>query len=370
METQTKMQQAPGDDPDRAAYMQHVRQRKYRGDTCTSLGIVATTLVLVVAWHFAAVRALAFLHASVGEYPYFLFVCKIPLCVAYGLLVIRSFIVMHDCGHGSFFQGFPAARRWNNACGMLFSNICCTPTDWSNAHYLHHNNVGNMDQDDYEWSETIFHTTQQFNEMPRWKRYFLGTLRHPTIFFTGGPVLVWWLKYRVPFNSTNQFGNPTKSPYRVSNKMLNTFHVLTRHAITCYLCGWEFYGLVFFGELCGATMGVMLFHMQHVYTPGYVRRTGWDHTKASIEGSSVLKMPAFLRFFSLGIEYHHIHHLMTKVPGYRLKQCHEEAPAGLWKNVTQLTYADMWRSIQCTLYDEDTDQFLTFAEYLQQQKKN
>ena len=75
-------------------------------------------------------RALTFLHASVGEYPYFLFVCKIPLCVAYGLLVIRSFIVMHDCGHGSFFQGFPAARRWNNACGMLFSNICCTPTDW------------------------------------------------------------------------------------------------------------------------------------------------------------------------------------------------------------------------------------------------
>ena len=67
-----------------------------------------------------------------------------------------------------------------------------------------------------------------------------------------------------------------------------------------------------------------------------------------------------IQFFTLGIEYHHIHHLYTKVPGYRLRECHESAPEGLWEGIHYMTYPDQWHSLSCTVYDEKKGRYTSY----------
>ena len=113
-------------------------------------------------------------------------------------------------------------------------------------------------------------------------------------------------------------------------------------------------------------------HWQHVYEHGYVinavdglktqNPVPWDRYAAAFDGSSFLQVHPLLKFFTLGIEYHHIHHLDIRVPGYSLQRCHDEAPVGLWDElgIVKLELADCWKSVFMTLWDEKRDVFVPF----------
>ena len=88
----------------------------------------------------------------------------------------------------------------------------------------------------------------------------------------------------------------------------------------------------------------------------------WDRYAAAFDGSSFLQVPPLLKFFTLGIEYHHIHHFRTRIPGYMLRKCHEGAPPGMWDGVPFLSWADLYRSLLVQCYDIDSRQYKTFAE--------
>merc|ERR550537_1881634 len=142
--------------------------------------------------------------------------------------------------------------------------------------------------------------------------------------------------------------------------MISTIAMGTRYYYA-YKCG--ILGVILGGDYIGMRFGVILFHMQHVFDPGYVREADdWNYLDASIEGSSLLHIPEYLKWVTLGIEYHHIHHARTRIPGYILRTCHERAPAGLWDAVTVLSYRDMWRSLWLEVWDEKGETFTTFAD--------
>ena len=87
-----------------------------------------------------------------------------------------------------------------------------------------------------------------------------------------------------------------------------------------------------------------------------------------MRGSSFARIPEVLKYFTLGIEYHHIHHFRTKMPGYMLREVHESAPAGMWAEVVYLQPRDMWRSLQLQVWDDREQRYATFNEVLAVQK--
>lgn len=329
-----------------SVYLAHMKN--YLAINHLSVLHCAATLALLALWHYFLFRA-----CEGDEAPRL--AAQIALGATYGFLAIRSFMILHDCGHGSFFTG-KYAEPANTFCAYLFSIFCGTPTDFGPTHALHHDNVGDFDNDVYDWAETIFHTSEQFEALPAWQRVAWRILRFPPVFFVLAPLGVWWVKFRLPFYT----GKRRHGTYRPWNKIINTVFMLTHFYVVINVSGWHAARILFFGGLFGGVMGIILFHLQHVHNPGYQTHGNWNRVRAAIHGSSYLQIPELMKFFTMGIEYHHIHHMFTKVPGYRLRQCHEEAPAGLWQGITRLSYADAAASLTYQCYDEKKQRYTRF----------
>jgi len=110
--------------------------------------------------------------------------------------------------------------------------------------------------------------------------------------------------------------------------------------------------------------GYLLFHAQHTFQGSYKRRDlAFDEYQAAMLGSSFLQIPHIFKFFTLGIEYHHIHHLNTRVPCYRLQSCHESG-LKFFQKVPRIFFSDLIRSLPLSLYDEGTREFRVVYSYI------
>jgi len=332
------------------AFEAHVQQAKYAGDPMTSLWVAVRTLI-----GYCAVWAIV----AYGSQPATLFPgwARVSLGLLWSLIHVRCFVIFHDCGHKSFVQGFETAPFWNTVALYTFSFCCaCTPTDWNTAHAVHHRHVGNIDQVDAEWCETVFHTKAKYLSCSIPKQYFHSFLRHPVVFFLMAPLLTWWLKFRAPIEA----GPYPKRHYRLTDKAVALSMLIATYYVAYH---GRYLDILFMAEYVGAIVGVMLFHAQHVFDEGYIRNENdWNYHDASVHGSSLLVVPECLKWVTLGIEYHHIHHARTRVPGYMLRVCHEEAPQKIWEHVVVVDYYDLWRSLAMQCWDDDRKTFSTFAQ--------
>jgi omega-6 fatty acid desaturase (delta-12 desaturase) len=333
---------------DEKTLCQFLDRKEFRGSPLRSAWTLVQTLGLQVAWWVLAAQY----GPSAGPLSY------AALGLAWGLTVLRSYMIFHDCGHGSFFQGFPGAKAVNWATLHLSATMCGTPTDWNVGHALHHLNIGNLGQDDYDWGETIFHTAAQYVKLPPAQQAMWKFLHHPLPFFVLAPALTWYFKMRLPF----ELRPGRKAAYRFSDKAISTLAMFLRYKLAHHL---SILPLVVGGDYLAMFVGVLLFHWQHVYTQGYVRPAEtWKLREAAMHGSSYATIPAPLKYFTLGIEYHHIHHFRTRVPGYMLRKVHEAAPEGMWHGVVYLGVKDMWRSLFLQAYDEKLKTYVTFDEVI------
>ena len=241
--------------------------------------------------------------------------------------------------------------------------MCGTPTDWNVGHKLHHANVGNVTQDDYDWGETVFHTATTFCKLSPGMQRLWKIVRHPVPFFALAPLLTWYVRMRLPF----ELRPDRKAAYRCSDKLLSTFWMACRYALASK-CG--ILPVIFWGDYTAMLMGVVLFHLQHVYDPGYVRPADeWTLRDAAVQGSSLIAIPPVLKFFTLGIEYHHIHHFHPRIPGYMLQNVHTEAPPGMWDGLVELDSRAVWRSLQLQVYDDAAGKYATFGDVIKVRSK-
>jgi len=261
-------------------------------------------------------------------------------------LVVRIFIIQHDCGHGSFFS-----RRWaNEALGTFCSLFTLTPyANWQRQHAGHHGNWNNLDR--RESGTDIYSTcltVAEFQALPVWRRFFYRLVRHPLITLVVLPPFIFLLLYRVPFDTPREW-----------RKERLVVH-LTNAALAAVFVG---LGLAIgFGNVVqvqlpisavAAVFGVWLFSIQHRFEGTlWLRRGQWDPTTVSLQGSSFLKLPRVLQWFTGNIGYHHIHHLNSRVPNYRLQECHEAAPSlaavptlNLWQGLGSFRFA-LWDEAQ------------------------
>jgi acyl-lipid omega-6 desaturase (Delta-12 desaturase) len=261
------------------------------------------------------------------------------LAVITGGIVIRAFIIFHDCGHGSFL----ASKRANDIIGFITGMITFTPYfHWRWEHSLHHATSGDLDRRGIGDVWTL--TVQEYIESSRWKRFAYRLARNPVILFVIAPVGLFLIYQRIP--------NPKASPREKQSVHWMNFALLCMAAGMSWIFGfWTYLVLQLCVMAVSGAAGVWMFYVQHQFEDVYwERRENWDYTAAAIEGSSFYKLPKILQWFTGNIGFHHIHHLSSRIPNYNLERCHHSHP--LFSEVKPLTLFSSLKSSTLRLWDE------------------
>ncbi|HWB02754.1 MAG TPA: fatty acid desaturase [Verrucomicrobiales bacterium] len=263
----------------------------------------------------------------------------VPLAILAGLLVIRAFIIFHDCGHGSFFK----SRFANDLTGFISGVVTFTPYyHWRWEHALHHGASGDLDRRGTGdiWTMTV----QEYLESTRWKRFAYRLARNPFILFIVAPVFLFLVRQRFP--SSNAKPRERRSVWWMNCAIAAMVLGLG------WIFGWMNYLIIqLIITMVSGAAGVWLFYVQHQFEDVYWERHGdWDYATAALQGSSFYKLPAVLRWFSGNIGFHHIHHLSPRIPNYNLRRCHESHP--LFRDVRPLTVRRSLKSLAFRLWDE------------------
>jgi omega-6 fatty acid desaturase (delta-12 desaturase) len=273
----------------------------------------------------------------------------IALAVPAAGFLLRTFIVFHDCAHGSFFR----SRRANNLLGAATGLLVWLPfRSWQHEHAVHHATSGNLDRRGV--GDILTLTVAEYRALPVWGRVGYRLFRNPVVMFGLGWLLVLLIKPRFV---------PAGARPRVRNSILGTNVALAAVvAAACLTLGWRELLLVQGPVLLVAgTVGVWLFYVQHQFEDTYwANQPAWRYEHAALAGSSYLKLPRLLQFFTGNIGFHHVHHLSAAIPNYNLQQAHEETPA--LRAVPELTLRDGLRATRLKLWDEESNRLVGFRD--------
>lgn len=302
------------------------------------------------------------------------------------LFSARTFSLMHDCGHNSLWS-----RTWlNRVTGFLLGCLNAIPQfPWSRGHAYHHKHNGNWEL--YRGPSSLMRVDQFLALSPGAQKRYAIT-RHPLMLFPGGffylvvrprlQLLLGLLELgsallaeicRHPLAGWSGlrsfFANYRSSHWYTWGEcldlVLNNIAVLFSWWWMCQWMGaglfWVCYSLVMSSS---AAIFICVFFVQHNFKDSYTSGTeGWSYFKGAIEGSSNLRLPAILNWFSADIAYHSIHHLCERIPNYRLRDCHQ-AHAHLLADCTYLSLSDIPRCFDLILWDSEQRQLVSIQEAL------
>lgn len=279
----------------------------------------------------------------------------IPLCLLAGGILIRIFIIFHDCGHGSFFR----SRRANDFWGFLTGMLTFTPYyQWRWEHSIHHATTGHLERRGVGDIWTL--TVEEYLESSRWKKFSYRLARNPVILFLLAPLVIFVLLQRFPSKGA-------KRKERNSVWIMN-LAILALAGGLIWIYGflpWLIIQMTTMGVAGSA--GVWLFYVQHQFEDAYWERgEDWDYTSAAMLGSSFYQLPRVLQWFSGNIGFHHIHHLSPRIPNYNLERCHRSDP--MFEQVTPTTLFGSLKSLTFRLWDEKARKLISFRS-LRKKKK-
>ena len=273
------------------------------------------------------------------------------LAVPLGGLMVRLFIIQHDCGHGSFFS----SRRANDAIGRAMSLLTFTPYGlWRRVHAKHHATSGNLDGRGAGDIETL--TVQEYLARTPGGRLRYRLYRHPLFLFLLGVPAFFMIIQRIPW------GHPL--PFRETWKSVVGLDLAI--AIAYGLIGWlislKVLLLIALPSLIVASaIGGWLFFIQHQFEDTHwAESDDWDFQIAAVQGSSYYVLPPVLNWFTGNIGLHHIHHLNSMVPNYRLQECLEASSD--FKALNRLSLLESFKCARLTLWDEEHRRLIGFSD--------
>lgn len=268
--------------------------------------------------------------------------------IASGFLV-RIFIIFHDCGHGSFFQSLKTNEIVGKICGIL---VFTPYYMWHKQHSGHHATTVNLDKRGVGdiWTMTV----NEYLNATKWQRFAYRVFRNPFILFTFGPLFLFFIK--------NRFSKKDLTSKERWNVYFTNLILLAIAIGMSLLIGVKAYlliqiPLIYFGHL----FGLWLFYIQHQFEDvSWESGDSWDYKTAAIHGSSFLKLPLVLQWFTGNIGFHHIHHLSPRIPNYNLAQCQVENE--LFKDVKPITFLKTFKAMKLSLWDEASRQLVKFSK--------
>ncbi len=298
-----------------------------------------------------ATSVVPYLALSVGMYlllPVSYLLVLLVAVPASGFLV-RTFILFHDCSHGSLLPS-KKANAWLGAVLGLF--VYSPFLRWRHDHAIHHATSGDLDRRGGGDVKTL--TVAEYRALTPRSRLIYRVFRNPVIMFGIGPIVALLIGPRIVARGARP---------RMRRSVIGTNIALAVIVSgLCFLLGWSDFLLVQAPTLLLAgSAGIWLFYVQHQFEDAYWEDSGsWSYADAALRGSSYLRLPKVLQFFSGNIGLHHVHHLNARIPNYNLQRAHDENP--IFHDVPTLTLADGLRSVRLKLWDEDRRQLVTFAQ--------
>jgi len=277
------------------------------------------------------------------------YLLTLALAIPAAGFLVRTYIVFHDCTHGSFLPSKRANAWLGTTMGLLvFSNFGC----WRHHHAVHHATAGDLDRRGV--GDVPTKTVAEYEALSRRARLAYRLIRHPLVMFGLGPIFSLVVQPRLV---------PRTVRPRIKRNVIATNLVLVALVgAICWQIGWQDYLLVQLPTvMLGGAAGIWLFFVQHQFEDVYWEsRERWSYVDAALRGSSHLKLPRVLRFFSGNIGLHHVHHLNARIPNYNLQRAHDENP--MFHAVPTLSFADGMRAVWLALYDEDGGRLVSFAQ--------
>jgi acyl-lipid omega-6 desaturase (Delta-12 desaturase) len=265
--------------------------------------------------------------------------------------LVRLFMIQHDCGHGAFFPN-QLANDW---VGRIIGVVTMTPYDfWRRTHAIHHATSGNLDRRGIGDIDML--TVREYLARSRWGRLKYRVYRHPLVMFVVGPAYLFFLRNRLPLGLMKEGWRPW-----ISTQATNAAIALTAAALI-WLIGSRAFFLVHMPiMLLAATFGVWLFYVQHQFEDTFWNESRlWNLPEAALHGSSHYDLPQPLRWFTANIGIHHVHHLCSRIPYYRLGRVLRHHPE--LRDIGRLTLPQSLRCIPLVLWDETQRRLVSFQE--------
>ena len=263
--------------------------------------------------------------------------------------LLRTYILFHDCAHGSFLP----TQRANAWVGSVLALASFTPfARWRHEHTAHHSTAGNLDRRGLGDVPTM--TLAEYQASPLLGRFWYRFFRNPFVMFGIGPIYAMIVMPRWAQRSA-------KPSIQQSVWRTNLAIVLAVGGL-CWLIGWKEFLLVEapLVPLAGGA-GIWLFLVQHQFEHTYWERSGeWNFADAALRGSSYLRLPKVLQFFTGNIGFHHVHHLNQRIPNYHLPLAHEETD--VLATVPKVSLWQGLRAVRFKLWDERSERLVTWAD--------
>ena len=263
--------------------------------------------------------------------------------------LLRTYIVFHDCAHGSFLP----TKSANAYLGRVLGLFVYSPfASWRHNHAVHHATAGDLDRRGVGDVPTL--TVAEYAARPWHQRLGYRLFRNPLVMFGIGPIFALVIQPRLV--------SRTARP-RIRRSVMTTNAVLAAVvAAVCLLIGWQEYLLVQWpAAFLAASAGVWLFYVQHQFEETYWQSSdGWSYADAALRGSSYLKLPKVLQFFTGNIGLHHVHHLSARIPNYNLQRAHDDHR--VFHDVPTLSLKDGLAAVRLKLWDASRGRLVSFAE--------
>ncbi len=301
--------------------------------------------LIITAIPFFALWALAYWALSISYW------LTLLISIPTGAFMVRMFLIQHDCGHGAFFK----KKVINDWVGRVLGVFTLTPYYvWRRAHATHHASSGNLDRRGIGDIDTL--TLKEYRDLPPMGRLGYRLYRHPLVLFGLGPAYNFLLRQRLPLGFM-------RSGWRYWLSAMGTnIAMIVLAGLLIYFVGLGPFILVHLPvAIVAASIGVWLFYVQHQFEGTvWARGDAWKVQDAALYGSSHYDLPGVLRWFTANIGIHHVHHLCSRIPYYRLRQVLRDYP-----ELATLKRLTLWQSLSCVnlgLWDENQQKLISFAE--------
>lgn len=266
-------------------------------------------------------------------------------------LLVRLFIIQHDCGHGSFF----GSRAANDKIGAVLGVMTLVPyTYWRKTHAVHHATSGDLERRGF--GDVPTKTVREYQAMSHRQRLAYRLFRNPLLLFGFGPIYQFVIKHRYPWDLPREWKREWASVH-LTNLALVGVLVVAHFSVGLPRFFMVYTPMMFLSGFAG----VWLFYVQHQYEDTYWRQSDqWSFEEAAMAGSSYYDLPAVVHWFTGNIGVHHIHHFCSHIPNYHLQRCFREKPA--LQQVTRLTF---FASLKCAFYklwDEESGKLVGYRK--------
>jgi len=262
--------------------------------------------------------------------------------------LMRTFVLFHDCSHGSFLP----SKRANIWLGVVLGLMVYSPfMRWRHEHAIHHATAGDLDRRGDGDVRTL--TVAEYQALAPRGRLAYRLFRNPLVMFGIGPIVALVVGPRIVARSAR--------PRVRRSVILTNVALAVMVGALCVLFGWRSFLLVQMPTvLLAGSAGIWLFYVQHQFEDAYWESSPtWSYADAALHGSSYLKLPKVLQFFSANIGLHHVHHLSARIPNYNLQRAHDDNE--IFHQVPVMSMADGLRAVRLKLWDEESGRLVTFA---------